>query len=458
MSDVRGFGAKGDGTTDDAEAIRHALAQGDGELLFPPGTYLIGGTIKVDLAKLRRFSARGAGGVPKLLMAGPGFAFEVVGTHGKTAAPGDFADGVWQRERMPTFADLEIEGRHPDAEGILFQRTMQATLSGVLLRRLGDAVRLVERNRNLLVTGCHIYDNRRHGILIYRCNIHQAIVTGSHVSYNRRAGIHILGGEVRNVQIVGNDIEYNFEAGYPEPAADIVFDASPPGSSIREGTISGNTVQARYSQGGANIRIVGTDAKANRKAGMIAITGNLIGSQEVNVHLSACRAVTLEGNVLYSGHRLNLLVEDSKNVVIGANSFDHNPDYEPSELVTGIRIARSESVIMSACPIHDASGGKSTVKGAVQFPRRALVDVEDCRAVTIQGCQIMDGAPVGLHLQNCSDVVVSGCTVGTVQAARKPERSVLWKGAGSGNLLTGCRLASPFEIEAAANVVASGNV
>ena len=65
MSDVRGFGAKGDGKTDDAEAIRHALADGDGELLFPPGNYLIGSTIKVDLSKLRRFSARGTGGAAK---------------------------------------------------------------------------------------------------------------------------------------------------------------------------------------------------------------------------------------------------------------------------------------------------------------------------------------------------------------------------------------------------------
>ena len=44
-------------------------------------------------------------------MAGPGFAFQVVGAHGKTAAPKDFEESVWQNERMPTFADLEIEGR-----------------------------------------------------------------------------------------------------------------------------------------------------------------------------------------------------------------------------------------------------------------------------------------------------------------------------------------------------------
>ena len=85
------------------------------------------------------------------------------------------------------------------------------------------------------------------------------------------------------------------------------------------------------------------------------------------------------------------------------------------------------------------------------------MDVEDCRAVTIQGCQIMDGAPVGLLLQNCSDTLVSGCTIASGPAARKPERSVLWKGAGSGNLLSGCRLASPYEVDAAANVTATGN-
>ena len=41
MSNVRDFGARGDGRNDDTQAIRHAIEQGDGVLRFPRGDYLI---------------------------------------------------------------------------------------------------------------------------------------------------------------------------------------------------------------------------------------------------------------------------------------------------------------------------------------------------------------------------------------------------------------------------------
>ena len=45
MSNVRDFGAKGDGISDDTKAIEDALAKGDGTLQFPKGDYLITHTI-----------------------------------------------------------------------------------------------------------------------------------------------------------------------------------------------------------------------------------------------------------------------------------------------------------------------------------------------------------------------------------------------------------------------------
>ena len=70
MSDVRDFGAAGDGEIDDTEAIMHALSEGDGALTFPPGTYLLTRTISVALAERGRFSLDGSGGPAKIIMAG----------------------------------------------------------------------------------------------------------------------------------------------------------------------------------------------------------------------------------------------------------------------------------------------------------------------------------------------------------------------------------------------------
>ncbi|MCA9096022.1 MAG: hypothetical protein KDA68_21225, partial [Planctomycetaceae bacterium] len=49
MSNVKNFGATGDGISDDTEAIRHAVREGDHVLHFPPGTYRITGTIEIPL-------------------------------------------------------------------------------------------------------------------------------------------------------------------------------------------------------------------------------------------------------------------------------------------------------------------------------------------------------------------------------------------------------------------------
>jgi hypothetical protein len=49
MSDVRDFGASGDGKQDDTEAIRHAVRDGDGVLYFPRGEYRITAPIEIEL-------------------------------------------------------------------------------------------------------------------------------------------------------------------------------------------------------------------------------------------------------------------------------------------------------------------------------------------------------------------------------------------------------------------------
>ena len=92
MSDVRAFGAAGDGRQDDTEALRHALTAGDGLLELPRGEYRLTRPLVVDLSTVGRFAIRGAGGTAKLIMAGPGPAIQLVGTHGRRVVhdPGTF--------------------------------------------------------------------------------------------------------------------------------------------------------------------------------------------------------------------------------------------------------------------------------------------------------------------------------------------------------------------------------
>ena len=85
MSNVRDFGARGDGKADDTQAITHAVAKGDGLLEFPRGDYLITRPIQIPLQAHGRIAVAGSGGTAKLIMAGAGPALHLIGTHRRSA-------------------------------------------------------------------------------------------------------------------------------------------------------------------------------------------------------------------------------------------------------------------------------------------------------------------------------------------------------------------------------------
>lgn len=467
MSDVRDFGAVGDGVSDDTEAIQHAIDDGNGHLEFPRGEYRISKTLLVDLEKRSRTSIGGAGGTAKIVMYGAGPAILLRATHAKTADPGGFRPDEWQHERMPTIDGIEIEGRHSEADGIQIVGVMQPTLTRVLIRQVRTAVHVTDRARNVVINGCHFYHNTGVGIHLDKVNLHQTIIADSHISYCRRGGIRIEDSEIRNLQITGNDIEYNtyrvFAKEFPleaeaEPTAEVYIDVV--NGTIREGTISSNTIQARNSSNGSNIRLIGNGPEGDFRAGMWAITGNLIGSQKNNIHLTGARGMTISGNYIYSGHHRNLLVEKSRNIVVGPNTFGHNPDYKDKELATGIRFEDSENCVLNGLLIQDAQAGKHTVANAVPIDREALVELVRCRRVNVTGCQILDGSPIGLLIDDCEDTLVSSCSIIDQRDTPMMQTGVEWRGTQSGNMFVQNRVAgaSQAAIKTMGNAHVNGNV
>ena len=244
MSNVRGFGATGDGQTDDTKAIRHALTEGNGVLEFTSGTYRITEPIQIEMSTTGFTGIVGLGGASRILMAGPGPAFS---THRASrrkplsltvlrVIPGS-------AKRCPQISGLEILGAHPLADGIEFVETMQTTVTNVLIRKVRHGIHLVKRNRNFLLSSAHIYDCHDTGVFFDHCNLHQVILNGNHISYCKRAGIRQLDGDVHNIQISGNDIEYN--SGAEGTSGEIVLEARE--GVISEYTIASNTIQANKS-------------------------------------------------------------------------------------------------------------------------------------------------------------------------------------------------------------------
>jgi hypothetical protein len=465
MADVRDFGAVGDGVADDTAAIEHALADGDGLLVFPRGEYRISRPIEIDLDRTRRTGIDGSGGTARIVMTAAGPAFSIIGRHERTADPKGVTAAIWDRQRMPTVRSIEITGTHPEADGIRLEGFFQATITGVLLRQLRNAIHVTRRGRNLLVSHCHVYRHTGVGILLDDVNLHQTIIASSHISYCRLGGIRVVGGEIRNLQITGNDIEYNNNRsiGVPdadaEPTAEIFIDCRT--GTVREGTIASNTIQATASPGGANIRFLGTGSGDEQRTGMWTIAGNVIGSQAVNIHLAGALGFAISGNYIYSGHERSILVEGSRLIAIGANVIGHNADYVGKELSPCIRLVNCRDSSLSGLVLQDAIAGRNTVDEAVATRKEALVEIVRCRRISLTGCQILEGTPAGLLLEDSHDILVSGCTILDARPEPLMRTAIEWRSTpgaapATGSAVQGCRLqdlAAPEGVATAANVI-----
>jgi len=450
MSNVQQFGATGDGTTDDTEAIRHAVQKGDGALFFPSGTYLISGTITIPLSDKGPCAISGESGTSTVIMTGEGPTFRLNGAHQGTGDPGSVDPGVWNQERMPTVQSIALEGKNPKADGFELLGTMQSVFEGVMVRRMRHGIHLIKRNRNVVISNCHLYHNTGVGLYLDRVNLHQINVSNSHISYNRLGGIRIEGSEVRNLQITGNDIEYNNAKSHgklrSEPTAEIWIDATAPKSSVNEITINSNTIQATSSPGGANIRIL-EKRDESRPPGLIAISGNVIGSQENNVHLSGVYGVTVSGNTIYSCTNRNLLIENSRLVTVGSNHFRrHTPSRG-----TGARLVSSEDCTVSGCTFHDESE-EGQDSGA------SLLELEDCRRIAITGCVLTDGAPYGIDATDCNDVRVTGCIITDNRKVKKSRGSLSFTGKGKRNGVASSNLSGRINISSGSEVKLHENI
>ena len=388
---VKDFGAKGDGKSDDTKAINAAISAAvDGLVEFPRGTYRISKTIEIQLFKNGLIGLAGRGGSASVIMAGEGPAFRFIGSHEKgTSLPASVQALTWEKERMPLIDGLEIVGAHANADGIELRNTLMPTLRALLIRKVRNGIHLTSRNRNVLIDACHIYDLSGIGIFLDQVNIHQFNISASHISYCKKGGIKVSGSEIRNFQITGNDIEYNFDA-EGSASADIWIDCSQ-GGSVREGTISGNTIQAIPSPGGANIRFIGLPGNPD-KIGLWSITGNHISNQEVNIQLESTRGINITGNTFIRGYARHLNIANSRNLIVDGNVFDHNNDYFPSDVKAfgGILVSNTENIILND-NIIDGSGNNTEKDGG------AMV-LKDSREVSISGCQIKNPMVHGIQL------------------------------------------------------------
>lgn len=456
MVRVFDFGAAGDGQTDDTAALEHALEAGDGLLLLDKGTYRITRPLVLNLPQLGYAAVVGKSGASAIVMAGPGPAIQVLGDHRGTADPRTIQPHTWQRERFPMVRDVEIVGAHAEAVGIEFCRTIQATVTRVAVRNCRHGIRLVERNRNVVISDSHLYDNAEFGLFLDNCDLHQINVHGNHISYNKKAGIKSYRGDVHNFQIVGNDIEYNNHPGVDaapggEPTgAEIWFEV--PTGRISEVTIAGNTIQATIQPGGANIRIHGGDEKPPLGAVLLAITGNVIGSQSRGIELRNAQRVTISGNTIYGHAELSILAVRCAGIAVGANTISwQGRESDPPQDGLRFENCRGSSVI-----------GLVADRLCAGTPERgAGITLVGCRDFAVAECQLTNPLHRGIELLDCRRCRVVNNSVVDNREQPTMLQAIRVAGDSSGNLVQG-NLTSGAKVQAVEigeqTAIVSGNI
>ena len=217
---------------------------------------------------------------------------------------------------------------------------------------------------------------------------------------------------------------------------------------MAEGAIVGCTIQhARLTpeRNSANIRILGkgvftTKGKQQEvNCGHITIGDNVLSDIQTNIHLSGARGVTITGNTFWQGYAHNLLVEDSSQIVLGANLMERNPMYGyTDEAKNNVVFKNCRDCTVSGLQLHNVQDSDAGL---------ALVD---CKRMHIMGNTILDCGPIGLSLTNLTDSRVADNVIRDDRAEDGAKSIPLKAVGGRGNWFTGNMWTGQPSIEAAA--------
>ncbi len=388
----------------DVTAKLQAMIDSGSGLSLEGGQHRITKSLVFDLRKLGAVKIAAKGGAT-LVMDGAGPALKLLGGHEGTASPKSFKPETWN-ERMPLISDIEILGAHPEADGIELQRTVAATISRVSIRWCRHAIHLVDRNRNVAISTCHLFENSGVGVFLDDVNLHQINVSNSHISYNRQGGIVVRDGNVRNLQVSGCDIEGNMPGDETATnTANIFIDVSTSPDdktkSVAEISITGCTIQhsANYSgaedktnaPGGANIRLAG---KEIYPIDSVTISGNVLSDTTTSIDINYALDVAINANNFFAPKPANLTVRNSRRVNVTGNTLN------PRQFV------RPGTVLFQDC--HDCVISSNTLHAFAT--REGAIILDGCTGMLLNALNLSDCGS-GIVLRKSSDVTISNCRV-----------------------------------------------
>lgn len=361
------WGAVGDGITDDTQAIQAAVDSIDGGVLFfrPGAIFKVSDTISIDTSKVKGIIGNNAtiitdSDIDILHISG--------GLETGTANPG--SDDTEAEEGSMAFfiRGLKITSSPTLSvgTGLKLTGTFGVIIESCHIYKVNIGICITERNRNIIISGNHIWNCRSYGIHYDHTNCHQSIINNNHISYAKTL-LFFDNGDVHNIQIVGNDIEggYSQDSNFDNAIKVLAYE---PNTQISQIQITGNSIE-EHGVGNSLIYMYRNkfeseqleEGEAQPYIGIWEIVGNeLSGSKECNIELHSASIGVISNNTMlvpYDGYSIKAftLIEtltitgNSINGINGGNRFggalyiESEPDHSDA-LQIGVLTVSNNSI------------------------------------------------------------------------------------------------------------------
>lgn len=254
---VDAHGAVGDGSTDDTQAIRDAVAEASASepsaLAFSAGkTYLVTQTITIPAKAIRAVYGNNAWIKWDSSATTDNIVLSIDGNMTNTASPASGDNKTLAREEFKTIVtDLQIydiTNQYGDV-AIWTTDTFGTTIVNCHITGMNHGLYFTGTHRNLEIYGNNIWDVGANGIY-FNSDTHQVLIEGNHISYFNK-GIYLDGGTAANFNIVGNDIE-DSSSGGAGSGTHLIYIRS---VGLGESVISDNTIQDHSTSTTAHIEL-----------------------------------------------------------------------------------------------------------------------------------------------------------------------------------------------------------
>ena len=191
-------------------------------------------------------------------------------------------------------------------------------------------------------------------------------------------------------------------------------------------SIASNTIQATVQPGGANVRIWGGPGNPPLNAVLIAISGNVLGSQSRGIDLRHASRVTVTGNTLYGSDDLTVRAAHCAGLVIGSNTVSWR-GLETDPPRDGIRLEDCDASSITGLAAHRLGAGSAEKDAGITLVR--------CRDTAVSDCQVTDAIHRGIELQDCVRCRVANNSIVDRREQATMQQAIRVVGQSLGNLV-----------------------